>query len=95
MLEEWPLWFNFSDGASAARSARSARSPPLPSSLADGISLAPLLPGDKDVFRFAFLALRKRWGVPGRFVGQGAFPSGTASGSCVSPPPVQLRLQHP
>lgn len=37
--------------------------------------------GDKDVFRFAFLALRKRWGVPGRFVGQAALPSGTASGA--------------
>ena len=26
------------------------------------------------------LALRKRWGVPGRWVGAGALPSGTASG---------------
>uniref|UniRef100_A0A0K3CQ85 FGENESH: predicted gene_14.253 protein n=1 Tax=Rhodotorula toruloides TaxID=5286 RepID=A0A0K3CQ85_RHOTO len=29
-------------------------------------SLAARLLGDKDIFRFAFLALRKRWGVPGR-----------------------------
>lgn len=25
---------------------------------------------DKDVFRWAMLMLRKRWGVPGRWVGQ-------------------------
>lgn len=36
--------------------------------------------GDKDIFRWAMLALRKRWGVPGRWVGAGALPSGTASG---------------
>ncbi|KDQ21097.1 glycosyltransferase family 71 protein [Botryobasidium botryosum FD-172 SS1] len=49
MLEDWPFWFNFSDG-------------------------------DKDVFRFAFLALRKRWALPGRYVGAAAFPGPTASG---------------
>jgi hypothetical protein len=36
--------------------------------------------GDKDVFRWALLALRKRWGVPGRWVGAAALPRGTASG---------------
>ena len=36
--------------------------------------------GDKDIFRWAMLALRKRWGVPGRWVSAGALPSGTASG---------------
>ncbi|KAL7416020.1 mannosyltransferase putative-domain-containing protein [Mrakia frigida] len=37
--------------------------------------------GDKDIFRFAFLALRKRWAVPGRYLGVGGLPSATASGS--------------
>lgn len=37
--------------------------------------------GDKDIFRFALLALRKRWAVPGRYVGVGALPGPTASGS--------------
>ncbi|KAF8494303.1 mannosyltransferase putative-domain-containing protein [Gautieria morchelliformis] len=36
--------------------------------------------GDKDVFRFAMLALRKRWALPGRYVGAGGFPRGTGSG---------------
>ncbi|CDZ97044.1 Alpha-mannosyltransferase [Phaffia rhodozyma] len=36
--------------------------------------------GDKDIFRFAFLALRKRWGVPGRNLGVGGLPRGTQSG---------------
>lgn len=36
--------------------------------------------GDKDIFRFAALMLRKRWGAPGRFVGVGGLPRGTASG---------------
>ncbi|BGO95592.1 hypothetical protein NBRC10512_006759 [Rhodotorula toruloides] len=38
--------------------------------------------GDKDIFRFAFLALRKRWGVPGRYVSVGALPRDTVSGFC-------------
>ncbi|GAA5998961.1 uncharacterized protein JCM10292_005826 [Rhodotorula paludigena] len=38
--------------------------------------------GDKDMFRFAFLALRKRWGVPGRYVSVGALPRNTMSGFC-------------
>ncbi|GAA6057560.1 hypothetical protein NBRC10513_006572 [Rhodotorula toruloides] len=38
--------------------------------------------GDKDIFRFAFLALRKRWGVPGRYVSVGALPRDTISGFC-------------
>ncbi|KAK9894544.1 glycosyltransferase family 71 protein [Cystobasidium minutum MCA 4210] len=38
--------------------------------------------GDKDIFRFAFLALRKRWAVPGRYVGAGALPGNTLSGFC-------------
>ncbi|EJU06345.1 hypothetical protein DACRYDRAFT_97827 [Dacryopinax primogenitus] len=38
--------------------------------------------GDKDVFRFAFLALRKRWALPGRWVGGGALPSNSATGFC-------------
>ncbi|KAF8577363.1 glycosyltransferase family 71 protein [Ramaria rubella] len=37
--------------------------------------------GDKDVFRFAMLALRKRWALPGRYVGAGGLPRGTSSGS--------------
>lgn len=36
--------------------------------------------GDKDVFRFSFLALRKRWGLPGRWVGAAGLPTGTPSG---------------
>ncbi|KIJ26403.1 glycosyltransferase family 71 protein, partial [Sphaerobolus stellatus SS14] len=36
--------------------------------------------GDKDVFRFAFLSLRKRWALPGRYVGGGGLPRGTLSG---------------
>ncbi|BGP58166.1 hypothetical protein JCM8202v2_005827 [Rhodotorula sphaerocarpa] len=38
--------------------------------------------GDKDMFRFAFLALRKRWAVPGRYVSVGALPRDTMSGFC-------------
>ncbi|GAA5821126.1 hypothetical protein JCM11251_001976 [Rhodosporidiobolus azoricus] len=38
--------------------------------------------GDKDMFRFSFLALRKRWGVPGRYVSVGALPRNTQSGFC-------------
>ncbi|GAA5929822.1 hypothetical protein JCM3775_006564 [Rhodotorula graminis] len=38
--------------------------------------------GDKDLFRFAWLALRRRWGVPGRYVSVGALPRNTASGFC-------------
>ncbi|GAA5930315.1 uncharacterized protein JCM15063_004771 [Sporobolomyces koalae] len=38
--------------------------------------------GDKDMFRFAFLALRKRWAVPGRYVSVGALPSNTMTGFC-------------
>jgi alpha 1,2-mannosyltransferase len=40
--------------------------------------------GDKDVFRFAFLGLRKRWALPGRYVGAAGLPSGTASGDFCS-----------
>jgi alpha 1,2-mannosyltransferase len=36
--------------------------------------------GDKDIFRFAMLALRKRWGVPGRWVSPAGFPRRTMSG---------------
>ncbi|KAF8517044.1 mannosyltransferase putative-domain-containing protein [Hysterangium stoloniferum] len=36
--------------------------------------------GDKDVFRFSMLALRKRWALPGRYVGGGGLPRGTLSG---------------
>lgn len=36
--------------------------------------------GDKDLFRWAMLALRKRWGVPGRWVGVAALPGSTQSG---------------
>ncbi|BGP20067.1 hypothetical protein JCM10213_003549 [Rhodosporidiobolus nylandii] len=38
--------------------------------------------GDKDLFRFAFLALRKRFAVPGRYVSVGALPRNTMSGFC-------------
>lgn len=34
------------------------------------------------MFRFAFLALRKRWAVPGRYVSVGALPRDTMSGFC-------------
>ncbi|WWC59407.1 uncharacterized protein I303_101962 [Kwoniella dejecticola CBS 10117] len=46
--------------------------------------------GDKDIFRWAMLALRKRWAVPGRWVGAAALPSGTASGDFCS----HTMLQH-
>ncbi|KAK1926445.1 mannosyltransferase putative-domain-containing protein [Papiliotrema laurentii] len=46
--------------------------------------------GDKDIFRWAMLALRKRWGSPGRWVGAAALPSGTASGEFCS----HTMLQH-
>ncbi|KAK6903885.1 hypothetical protein I203_107395 [Kwoniella mangroviensis CBS 8507] len=46
--------------------------------------------GDKDIFRWALLALRKRWAVPGRWVGAAALPSGTASGDFCS----HTMLQH-
>ncbi|KAH8929995.1 glycosyltransferase family 71 protein [Atractiella rhizophila] len=38
--------------------------------------------GDKDAFRYAFLALRKRWAVPGRYVAAGALPFDAMSGFC-------------
>ncbi|KAL7412567.1 mannosyltransferase putative-domain-containing protein [Mrakia frigida] len=38
--------------------------------------------GDKDIFRFAFLALRKRWAVPGRYLGVGAPPEGRSHSFC-------------
>ncbi|GAA5873215.1 hypothetical protein JCM8547_008603 [Rhodosporidiobolus lusitaniae] len=38
--------------------------------------------GDKDMFRFAMLALRKRWAIPGRYVSVGALPRNTMSGFC-------------
>jgi len=34
------------------------------------------------MFRFAFLAMRKRWAVPGRYVSVGALPSNTFTGFC-------------
>ncbi|EIW68801.1 hypothetical protein TREMEDRAFT_71915 [Tremella mesenterica DSM 1558] len=40
--------------------------------------------GDKDIFRWALLALRKRWAVPGRWVGAAALPRGTLSGEFCS-----------
>ncbi|TXT06091.1 hypothetical protein VHUM_03564 [Vanrija humicola] len=36
--------------------------------------------GDKDIFRWAMLMLRKRWAVPGRWVAAGGLPGGTLSG---------------
>ncbi|KLT45766.1 hypothetical protein CC85DRAFT_294986 [Cutaneotrichosporon oleaginosum] len=39
--------------------------------------------GDKDILlRWALLMLRKRWGVPGRYVAAGAYPADTATGFC-------------
>ncbi|KAL8278621.1 hypothetical protein RQP46_008913 [Phenoliferia psychrophenolica] len=38
--------------------------------------------GDKDLFRFSFLALRKRWAVPGRYVGVGGLPDNDMWGFC-------------
>ena len=32
--------------------------------------------GDKDIFRYATLALRKRWAIPGRHVGAGTYVEG-------------------
>ena len=46
--------------------------------------------GDKDIFRWAMLALRKRWAVPGRWVGAAALPWGTASGDFCA----HTMLQH-
>ncbi|WVQ74113.1 hypothetical protein IAR50_003703 [Cryptococcus sp. DSM 104548] len=46
--------------------------------------------GDKDIFRWALLALRKRWAIPGRWVGAAALPSGTASGDFCA----HTMLQH-
>ncbi|WRT64911.1 uncharacterized protein IL334_001850 [Kwoniella shivajii] len=46
--------------------------------------------GDKDIFRWALLALRKRWAVPGRWVGAAALPRGTASGEFCA----HTMLQH-
>ncbi len=39
--------------------------------------------GDKDILlRWALLMLRKRWGVPGRYVAAGAFPEDAETGFC-------------
>ncbi|KAM0752545.1 hypothetical protein T439DRAFT_286821 [Meredithblackwellia eburnea MCA 4105] len=38
--------------------------------------------GDKDMFRYSFLALRKRWGVPGKYVTAAALPSNSMTGFC-------------
>lgn len=38
--------------------------------------------GDKDLFRWAMLMLRKRWAVPGRWVAAGALPGDTQTGFC-------------
>ncbi|ODN80348.1 hypothetical protein L202_02608 [Cryptococcus amylolentus CBS 6039] len=46
--------------------------------------------GDKDIFRWALLALRKRWAIPGRWVGAAALPRGTASGEFCA----HTMLQH-
>jgi alpha 1,2-mannosyltransferase len=38
--------------------------------------------GDKDLFRFAMLALRKRWAVPGAFVGSASWGPERTAGYC-------------
>ncbi|BEI87245.1 hypothetical protein CcaverHIS002_0705910 [Cutaneotrichosporon cavernicola] len=38
--------------------------------------------GDKDIFRWALLMLRKRWAVPGRYVAAGSFPQDVETGYC-------------
>lgn len=38
--------------------------------------------GDKDVFRYAMLALRKRWALPGRYLGAAGLSWDTLSGFC-------------
>ncbi|OAV96985.1 hypothetical protein PTTG_00082 [Puccinia triticina 1-1 BBBD Race 1] len=38
--------------------------------------------GDKDVFRYAMLALRKRWALPGRYLGAAGLSWNTLSGYC-------------
>jgi alpha 1,2-mannosyltransferase len=75
MLEDFAFWFGFSDGGSSLW-------PFLPSfthltstspSLVTDLRLDDLIV-DKDIFRFAFLALRKRWAVPGRYLGVAGLP---------------------
>lgn len=39
-----------------------------------------LLPPSPLSSRFAFLSLRKRWALPGRYLGAGGLPGRTASG---------------
>lgn len=50
--------------------------------------------GDKDMFRYAMLALRKRWGVPGRYVSVGALPRNTMSGFCKYFSPLPRSTQY-
>ncbi|KAI8445597.1 mannosyltransferase putative-domain-containing protein [Phakopsora pachyrhizi] len=38
--------------------------------------------GDKDIFRFAMLALRKRWALPGRYLGAAGLSWNTLTGYC-------------
>lgn len=38
--------------------------------------------GDKDIFRYAMLALRKRWALPGRYLGAAGLSWNTQSGYC-------------
>jgi alpha 1,2-mannosyltransferase len=38
--------------------------------------------GDKDVFRYAMLALRKRWALPGRYLGATGLSWDTLTGYC-------------
>ncbi|KNF06571.1 hypothetical protein PSTG_00444 [Puccinia striiformis f. sp. tritici PST-78] len=45
--------------------------------------------GDKDVFRYAMLALRKRWALPGRYLGAAGLSWNTLSGFCA-----HTMLQH-
>lgn len=67
------FWFNFSDGV--------RRRCPLCLLLHTKLTTL-TFEQDKDMFRFAFLALRKRWGLPGRYVAVGALPRNSMSGFC-------------
>ncbi len=71
MLEHHSYFFYFSDGDSE-----------WPMMLRGNLFIHTLTMLDpaEDIFRWALLALRKRWAVPGRWVGVAALPGATASG---------------
>lgn len=66
MLTDWQYWFYFSDGDKDV--FRYVHANPIS------------LHYQMFAHRFAMLALRKRWALPGRYVGGGGLPRGTMSG---------------